>query len=744
MANLIKSRTSILLFSVILVLTALSNFTKFSGFFILPTVLVVLFTTYLCESIKHAKEDAVMHYVIVCFIVALLFLALTLFNPAGFVVWLKSSTSDQTNILYFSALLLIYSFLISSMTYYLTYFVYRPLYLLVLAVMPMYLTLEKYGFVSPMNIIFLITSFILVLIEFNTLRNDKKTRVVMGNQNSLFIFSSALFVFVLIVSFLSPLTNFDDQKDDLMREVIQNIINPNNFNNRNSSKTPHSNPALDDSNLSDEIFAYVTSTEPVNLVSQAFGSFDGEKWFDIDFGTSPPTSISSAYGHSLNLADFYKLIMSYHGKESLLVNKFKKDIEKINVEMESKDLSVSGNRVNIPNLFTPNLTYKMDFAAANYNMTYFRTPHHEFFLRAGSTTREYSLSYYENIYFTNEKVREYVDSFTVYEIAQLLNELMSSESFYAENEKIFQYLYEDIYDVIDFEESHAMSYYSPKIEALALEITAGLTSPYDKANAVIEYFINSGYVYDLNYFDLAEYGKELDMEYFLFESKRGICYHYATSMVLLLQHVGVTARYVEGYRVQEPTPKKNEYYLRYSSGHAFPQVYANLIGWVTFEPTVVPDVNSKPPSVLDFLEDYSTIILVVVNLVIFGALGYYLAYSGFLKDTLYLKSLKNKSNEKQLIGLFSILNKHMGIITKKKNLSPKNLIGSAKALFDYDLSNLCDAFDRVSFNKETVSDDELAEFYEDYYNVKGAIKNYKKENKINSFKIDLSNSANVE
>jgi len=115
-----------------------------------------------------------------------------------------------------------------------------------------------------------------------------------------------------------------------------------------------------------------------------------------------------------------------------------------------------------------------------------------------------------------------------------------------------------------------------------------------------------------------------------------------------------------------------------------------------------------------------------------------------LKDTLYLKSLKNKSNEKQLIGLFSILNKHMGIITKKKNLSPKNLIGSAKALFDYDLSNLCDAFDRVSFNKETVSDDELAEFYEDYYNVKGAIKNYKKENKINSFKIDLSNSANAE
>lgn len=134
--------------------------------------------------------------------------------------------------------------------------------------------------------------------------------------------------------------------------------------------------------------------------------------------------------------------------------------------------------------------------------------------------------------------------------------------------------------------------YDDRIRELAEDITEGCTTDYEKAAALEAYFTQAGFVYDLSYSPDDE-----SIEYFLFESKTGICSDFATAMTLMARSVGLTARYCEGYiafeKVSAPSGSqnaqssyKNRLLVRDSNGHAFVEVYLPAVGWVVFEPTV--------------------------------------------------------------------------------------------------------------------------------------------------------------
>ncbi len=134
-----------------------------------------------------------------------------------------------------------------------------------------------------------------------------------------------------------------------------------------------------------------------------------------------------------------------------------------------------------------------------------------------------------------------------------------------------------------------------KIYKLAMEIIDGLNSDYDKAKAIEWYFIKNGYVYDLDY----RKEKGDNAEDFLFDSKTGVCYEYATAMTLLSRAAGIPARYCEGYNMQtelEQYRDENGTYKRYvitsQDAHGFPELYIKGFGWVTFEPTMTLDAQS--------------------------------------------------------------------------------------------------------------------------------------------------------
>lgn len=80
------------------------------------------------------------------------------------------------------------------------------------------------------------------------------------------------------------------------------------------------------------------------------------------------------------------------------------------------------------------------------------------------------------------------------------------------------------------------------------------------------------------------------VEYFMFESERGYCVHFASAAVLMYRCFGVPARYVTGYRVNSGDFKEQEdgtYYARAldRDAHAWPEIYVEDKGWIPVEVT---------------------------------------------------------------------------------------------------------------------------------------------------------------
>lgn len=123
---------------------------------------------------------------------------------------------------------------------------------------------------------------------------------------------------------------------------------------------------------------------------------------------------------------------------------------------------------------------------------------------------------------------------------------------------------------------------TPEIQQLADEITAGIASDYDKARAIERWFGEAGFVYDLEFVP-----EENSAEYFLFESRRGICSDYANAMTLLVRAAGIPARYCEGYAIPESTYDEQTglYNITDAQAHAYTQIYFPGGGWIDFDGT---------------------------------------------------------------------------------------------------------------------------------------------------------------
>ncbi len=90
---------------------------------------------------------------------------------------------------------------------------------------------------------------------------------------------------------------------------------------------------------------------------------------------------------------------------------------------------------------------------------------------------------------------------------------------------------------------------------------------------------------------LAEYDPEAPVtpegedfvSYFLTESHRGYCMHFASAATLLLRYMGIPARYVTGYVADVPASGKVS--VPDSAAHAWVEIYLNGYGWEPVEVT---------------------------------------------------------------------------------------------------------------------------------------------------------------
>ena len=146
-----------------------------------------------------------------------------------------------------------------------------------------------------------------------------------------------------------------------------------------------------------------------------------------------------------------------------------------------------------------------------------------------------------------------------------------------------------------------------RMKELVAEITDGCDSDYEKAKAIEAYLRQYEYSTDT---DLSESSNYVDS--FLFDTKKGYCVHFSSSMVLMMRLAGIPARYSVGYYHELDAGEKNNWNVTGRNGgdssgtgqsfwdepnidagktvlsseaHAWPEGYIEGFGWVPFEPT---------------------------------------------------------------------------------------------------------------------------------------------------------------
>ncbi|WP_368505825.1 DUF3488 and DUF4129 domain-containing transglutaminase family protein [Alkalihalophilus sp. As8PL] len=138
-----------------------------------------------------------------------------------------------------------------------------------------------------------------------------------------------------------------------------------------------------------------------------------------------------------------------------------------------------------------------------------------------------------------------------------------------------------------------------RVRELALELTEEEETRYDQAKAIEQYFQSPEFTYETEDVPVPEEGEDY-VDQFLFETQRGYCDNFSTSMVVLLRSLDIPARWVKGFTQGEEVEALDDglevYEVTNGNAHSWVEVHFPGVGWVPFEPTRGFD------STYDFLE----------------------------------------------------------------------------------------------------------------------------------------------
>ena len=129
---------------------------------------------------------------------------------------------------------------------------------------------------------------------------------------------------------------------------------------------------------------------------------------------------------------------------------------------------------------------------------------------------------------------------------------------------------------------------SDRVAALARQIVndANALNPYDRAKAV-ENWLRTNIDYNES---IPAPPRDADpIEWVLFEQQEAYCTYYATSMIMMLRHLGIPARMAAGFSQGDWDASENGYVVRERDAHTWVEVFFPEYGWIEFEPTAAEE-----------------------------------------------------------------------------------------------------------------------------------------------------------
>ena len=136
-----------------------------------------------------------------------------------------------------------------------------------------------------------------------------------------------------------------------------------------------------------------------------------------------------------------------------------------------------------------------------------------------------------------------------------------------------------------------------RVRDLALQLTNGLSNPYERAKALAAYLQRDPSFSYETVAPVPENGEDL-VDFFLFDpvsGRRGYCQYYASAMVMMARSIGLPARVAVGFAPGERT-EAGTYLVREANAHAWAEIYFPGYGWQIFEATKSIDPRFVRPT----------------------------------------------------------------------------------------------------------------------------------------------------
>ena len=519
------------------------------------------------------------------------------------------TASEHYDIYIASAFIAIISFIIGFTTAYFNVYLPRPAFLLLPAFIPLLLAAKTAGGLPVGYIVFIAVGYALVILgvsrpEFpseNVYIDDKKSRRERLISLGIFGIAAALVIYAVPRSDETPLGSY---VDNVFKQRSGFFTN-----NTLSNFTDFSGVNHGANEPSDDILFYVSTEHAENINRWAFDVYNGELGWSTHPDYETGWSSWKTYKKNINTdalaSKLRQAALDGYLKEYAPLLKelsyVSEDRYYETAEMKIKIVDNSSTRV----ILHPSLT--TEIVINGYDGKIFRTFKDEFFAQNNlGQNAAYTIEYY--VPRTNEsliRLFEKVD----------MEELLSA----AVDEGIITYSEKTSFLS---ERNRAQAYHelmleepiNPRIVELAEEITAGLSSDYEKALAIEKWFGEAGFVYDLDFVP-----EQTTAEYFLFESKRGICTDFATASTLLLRAADIPARYTEGFVLKEENrTESGAFAVKSANAHAYAAGYIEGYGFLDIDGTkYVLDASEadKYKSLVPIILLISAIVLITLAII---------------------------------------------------------------------------------------------------------------------------------
>lgn len=649
--------------------------------------------------------------------------------PVSWGLWfLTPQDALQYNKWYTLAMFLLFLIFMLSVIYYFTRVRYRLFMNFLILIIPFSIYGKENEEMKIGFIIALCVGFFVVLSNFRQLSDSKETAAV--DKPEMWRSAAVFTVLFAIAASLVPKPHVEAD-----RTVIENLIDADALTDRFLSML---SVFREDSggeqfrrNMGNVPLYYAVSPTPLRLKTSTYTSYDykTDKWkcsdidsrywfredvpFDMYYGGGVAEAIAFAAANNSDLAEKYGLSeLAENGVTSVGIRK-----------MTINSVNSSGSSAPVP-------MGAVEFSGTSYEKTLGLTKAGTVFTDKGKfdTREQFTFTFVPQGFFSYENNKAAVEKIASAEdYGKLLDEawdvLLLIDEELDEDDPLKDTINEYI-DVLD----ENYGYYqtaaeelldygnNSRIYDLAQRLTEGAKSPYEKAKVLEYYFIENGYSYDL------EYQKAVgeNVEDFLFDTHRGVCYEYATAMTLLARAAGIPARYCEGFNMQTKNGDENSesYIITAQDAHGFPELYIKGYGWMSFEPTMTNDIIQEKESVTSLLSRSGLIILIVSVL----ALGLMLL-SPALVHRFFLFRVRRRTPNEAVSAVIRRICKVYGIpCTSSVHEAANAVFERSKA----DISAAAELFEMAEYGGNELSENDKTKALEIYIFAFNALKETKK------------------